>query len=193
MKQVIEILKNGNICIMPSDTIYGIFGDATNLNTIKRIDDAKHSNKPHLVLVSSIDMLSKCVVKINELQKEIINKYWPGPLTILFQKSDYLSDELTKGSPLIAIRMPKDEFLLDIINEVCKPLISTSANITNESVITSVNDISYELKSSVDYIYDGGTINNEASTLIKVEDNKITFLREGILSDTIKKDFEKYI
>ena len=89
--------------------------------------------------------------------------------------------------------MPKDEFLLDIINEVGKPLISTSANITNESVITSVNDISYELKSSVDYIYDGGTINNEASTLIKVEDNKITFLREGILSDTIKKDFEKYI
>ena len=193
MEELIDVLEKGELAILPSDTVYGIFADATSIDAIKRVDDAKHSNKPHLMVVSSIEMLEKYVSEINDLQRKIINKYWPNTLTILFKKNDLIPDELTKGSPYIGIRMPDQKFLLKLLNEFGKPLISSSANITNEKVITNVNMIDPELKKSISYIYDGGTLSDIASTLIKVEDNKIVFLREGILANLIKKDFEEYI
>lgn len=191
--KLLEVLNNGDLAVLPTDTVYGIHADATNIESIKKIDEAKHSNKPHLILVSSIKMLEEYTYEITDLQRRIIDKYWPNSLTILFKKNDKLSDELTKGSDYIGIRMPNNKFLLDLINQFGKPLISTSANITNESVITNVSLLDNELKEKISYIYDGGTINNEASTLIKVENNKIIILREGYLSETIKKDFHDYL
>ena len=193
MNELLDVLNKGEIVVLPTDTVYGLSADATNIESIKRIDNAKHSNKPHLILVSSIDMLKKYVSEINELQDSLINKYWPNTLTILFKKNVLISDELTKGSPYIGVRMPNNKFLLDLIDKFGKPLISTSANITNEKVITSVDLLDTELKKEVSYIYDAGFLSDIASTLIKVENDKIIFLREGILAETIKKDFKDYI
>ena len=193
MDELIEVLNKGEIAVLPSDTVYGIFGDATRLETIKKIDETKHSNKPHLIVVSSIDMLKEYVSEINDLQYKLINKYWPNTLTILFKKNDKIDNELTKGSEYIGIRMPNNKFLLDLISKINKPLISSSANITNEKVITNVNMLDEEIKNNVSYIYDAGDLSDIASTLVKVENNKIIFLREGILSSQIKEDFKEYI
>lgn len=192
-KELLNVLEKGELAILPSDTVYGIFADATNYNAIKRVDEAKQSNKPHLIVVSSIEMLKKYVSEVNELQEKIINKYWPNTLTILFKKNDRIDDELTKGSEYIGIRMPKNEFLLKLIDEFGKPLISSSANITNEKVITNTSMIDNELKKHISYIYDDGDLSDVASTLIKVENNKIIFLREGNLAKQIKEDFKEYI
>ena len=193
MKELINIFSSGKIAILPSDTVYGIFADATNEEAIRRVDEAKGSNKPHLMVVSSIDMLKEYVSEIDDLQEKIIKKYWPNTLTILFKKNDKISDELTKGSPLVGVRMPNNKFLLDLLNEYGKPLLSSRANITNEKVITNVNMLDDRLKSKIDYIYDAGDLSDIASTLIKVENNKIIFLREGILANRIKEDFSEYI
>ena len=193
MKELLSVLKKGEIALLPSDTVYGLFADATNIESIRKIDNAKHSNKPHLIVVSSVDMLKEYVSEINDLQYKLINKYWPNTLTILFKKNDKISDELTKGSPYIGVRMPNNKFLLDLINRFKKPLISSSANITNEEVITSVDLLDKKLEKEISYIYDDGKLSNIASTLIKVDNNKITFLREGILANEIKKDFKDYI
>ena len=190
--KLINVLKNGGVAILPSDTVYGIFADATSEECIKRVDDIKHSNKPHLIVVSNMEMLEKYVSEINDLQKKIIDEYWPNTLTILFKKNKLISDELTKGSEYIAIRMPKNDSLIKLINKVGKPLISSSANITSKSVITNVNMLESELKDNVDYIYDGGTLSDVASTIIKVENNKIEFLREGEISVKIKESFSEY-
>ena len=192
-KKLLEVLNNGELVILPTDTVYGIHADATNIEAIKKVDEAKHSNKPHLMLVSSIDMLEEYVLEINDLQRKLINKYWPNTLTILFKKNDKISDELTKGSEYIGVRMPNNEFLLKLISEFGKPLLSTSANITNMDVITNTSLIEEELKNKISYIYDIGELGNTASTLIKVEYNKIVFLREGILAEQIKEDFIDYI
>ena len=85
--------------------------------------------------------------------------------------------------------MPDNKLLLDLVSKYNKPLLSTSANITNESVITNISLLDDRIKSKVDYIYDGGTLDSVASTIIKIEDNKIVLLREGKLSSLIKKDF----
>lgn len=190
---IIKNLESGNLVILPTDTVYGIHGDATKLEVIHKIDEAKHSNKPHLILVSNIKMLEEYTSEIDELQRKLIDKYWPNTLTILFKKNDKISDELTKGSEYVGIRMPNNNFLLDLINKFGKPLISTSANITNEEVITDVSLLNEELENKMSYIYDAGTLENESSTLIKVENNKIVFLREGSLSKKIKEDFKDYL
>jgi len=189
---LVKLFNDGNIAILPSDTVYGIFGDATNEEVINKIDEAKHSNKPHLIVVSSIDMLRKYVLEINDLQEKIINKYWPNTLTILFKKNELISDELTKGSEYIGVRMPNNKFLLELIEKFGKPLISTSANITSNEVIISVDKLEDELKNKMSYIYDYGVLKNKASTLIKAENNKIVFLRDGDLSSIIKNDFSEY-
>ena len=193
MKELVELFESGKIAILPSDTVYGIFADATNVEAIKRVDEAKGSNKPHLMVVSSIEMLKEYVSEIDDLQEKIIKEYWPNTLTILFKKNSKISDELTKGSPFVGVRMPNNKFLLELLNEYKKPLLSSSANITNEKVITNVKMLDDRLKSKIDYIYDAGDLSDIASTLIKVENNKIIFLREGILANRIKEDFSEYI
>ena len=89
--------------------------------------------------------------------------------------------------------MPNNKLLLDIMNKINKPLISTSANISSKEVITNVNLIEDDLKEHISYILDDGEKTNISSTIVKVENNKIQILREGILANKIREDFKSYI
>lgn len=194
MEKIIEEIEKGNLVIMPTDTVYGIMADATKEDVIEKVFIAKkRENKPLLLLVSSIQMLEKYVKELNELSKQLINKYWPDTLTIIFDKNDNLSDSLTCGEKTIGIRMPNNKLLLDIMNKINKPLISTSANISSKEVITNINLIEDDLKEHISYILDDGEKTNISSTIVKVENNKIQILREGILANKIREDFKSYI
>lgn len=194
MKELVENIKNGNLVIVPTDTVYGISADATNEEAVKKVFVAKQrEKKPLIVMVSSIEMLKKYVKNINDLEQKLIDKYWPNTLTILFEKSDILSNEVTCDSPLVGVRMPNNKLLIDVMNELKVPIISTSANISGNSVITSVDMIEPELKKYISYIYDDGVKTDVASTLVKVIGNKIQILREGILAEKIKEDFKDYL
>lgn len=190
---LLEILGKGEAVILPSDTVYGLFADALNVDAIKKVDNIKGSNKPHLMLISNVNMLYRYVKNVSSLHNELIRKYWPGELTILFEKNDLVPDELTKGSSLVGIRYPNNKFLIELINEYDKPLLSTSANITNENVITSIDELDDKIRENVSYIYDAGKLTSVVSTLIKIENNKIIILREGKLANKIKTDFNEYL
>lgn len=191
--KILNLLRKGEVVILPTDTVYGLHADAINIDAIKKIDQIKKSNKPHLMLISNVNMMKPFVKHLSSLQKLVIDKYWPGELTILFEKSDLIPDELTKGSKYVGIRMPNNELILDIIDRYNSPLLSTSSNIANEEVITSVDMLDSQIKDKVAYIYDGGKLDTIASTIIKIENNKIIFLREGRLANKIKNDFKDYL
>lgn len=195
INKIIDVLSKGEIAILPTDTVYGLTGDATSLKAIKLANDIKKREKPQplLILVSNIDMLKKYTKNISDLELEVINKYWPNKLTILFEKNDLLSDELTASSPYVGVRMPNNKLLLDIMNKYNKPLLSTSANIHSKDVITKISLLENEMRDSVSYIYDAGELSTTASTLIKIENGKIKILREGELASQILKDFESVI
>ena len=195
INKIIDVLSKGEIAILPTDTVYGLTGDATSLKAIKLANDIKKREKsqPLLILVSSIDMLKKYTKNISDLELEVINKYWPNKLTVLFEKNDLLSDELTASSPYVGVRMPDNKLLLDIMNKYNKPLLSTSANIHSKDVITKISLLEDEMRVSVSYIYDAGELSTTASTLIKIENGKIKILREGELASQILKDFESII
>lgn len=186
---IIKTLKDGKLVIMPTDTIYGIIGDATNEDVINKVYEVKERphDKPLLILVSNFSMLHELVTEIPKETEKIIKKFWPGPLTILFKKSSKVSDTLTANSSLVAIRMPNDKRLLNIMNRLNRPLISTSANISSHNAITNPNQLEEKMKEKIDLIVDEGTVNNEASTLITIVNGKIEILREGSLTEKIRK------
>ena len=181
MDNIVEIIKNGGLVVMPTDTIYGIIGDATNVDTIRKVYEIKKRdfNKPLLMLVNSVDMLKKYVLNITDLETELINEYWPGPLTIIFKKGIELSDLLTAGKDTIGVRYPDNNMLLDIIGKVGRPLLSTSVNISGKSEVTNPNFIDEEIINSIDFIMDCGVCDNVASSVIKCKDGKIIVLRKG--------------
>ena len=90
---IINTLKDGKLVIMPTDTIYGIIGDATNEDVINKVYEVKERphDKPLLILVSNLSMLHELVTEIPKETEKIIKKFWPGPLTILFKKSSKVS------------------------------------------------------------------------------------------------------
>ncbi len=194
MNDLIKNIEDGNLVIVPTDTVYGISCDATNKDAIEKVFIAKQrEQKPLIVMVSNLEMLKRYVKDINDLEQKLIDKYWPNTLTILFKKNDNLLEEITCGSEYVGIRMPDNKLLLDLMNKINKPIISTSANISGSSVITNTSLIEPELKEYISYVYDDGEKTNVASTLVKVEDGKIKILREGILSSKIKEDFKDFI
>ena len=191
IKDVVDKLNKGYIGITPTDTVYGIMGDATKEDVIKRVFDVKKRDysKPLLMLVSDIDMLNKYIYVSNDIEKKLIDKYWPGRMTLILKKKDNVSNLLTGNRDNVGVRIPDNKELLDIIKLFGKPVISTSANISGSDTITNVDQIEEELKHSVDFIVDGGILDNKGSTIVYAIDNEIKILRDGDLSSKIKEDF----
>lgn len=189
--KLVNILKDGKLAIIPTDTIYGIIADATNENAIKRVYEVKQRdyNKPLIILVSSIKMLKEYVKDISSIEENIIKKYWPGKLTILFKKNNNVLNIINNNSELIGIRLPNDKSLIELIDKLGTPIISTSANLSGEKSIISIDRLNEKIKSKIDYIYDDGIKDSSPSTIIKVVKDKIEFIRREALAEQIEKDF----
>lgn len=191
IEKLVNVINDGKIAVIPTDTVYGIIGDATNVDVVHKVYEVKKRDysKPLILMVSSIEMLERYVDNINELEKKLINKYWPGKLTILFRKNNNVSDLITSGSDLVGIRYPDNKDIIELIERLDKPLISTSCNISSKYVVTSIDKIEDEISKYVSYVYDGGVLSDTSSTIVKVND-KIEIIREGELTSIIKEEFK---
>lgn len=182
MKKIVEVIKNGGVVIMPTDTIYGIVADATNESVIQRVYEMKrrNENKPMLMLVNSMEMLEKYVSSINDVERKLIDGMWPGALTIIFEKKN-VSDLLTGGLNTVGIRYPNNELLINIMNELNVPLLSTSVNVSGDESATCITNINNAILDNVDYVYDIGECKGDASTIVVVNNGELKVLREGYI------------
>lgn len=177
-----EIIKSGKIAILPTDTVYGIAANALNEEAVLKIYKVKKRNikKPMNILVSNIEMIRKSVKKLTKIEEKIIEKYFPGALTIIFEKSDLIPKVVTGGLDTIGIRMPENKFLLELIEELGMPIVATSCNMAGENPDTEINLNLSKIEKEVDLIVDEGKSKiGRASTIIKLQDEKIVVLREG--------------
>lgn len=189
-KQIVQIINNGGLVILPTDTVYGIMGDALNKNSIAKVNNAKKrgQNKLLILLVDGIEMAKKYTKDINELEAFLFEKYSKYSLTIELQKSDKLPKEYNPDVTYVGIRIPHNDDLIKIIKMLGRPIFSTSANISGQPIVTDISMLDSDLKSYIDYIYDAGTINNLASTILKVCDGKVVIIRDGLAGNLITKD-----
>lgn len=195
INKIVSELKKGNLVIIPTDTVYGISTDIENTKAIEKVYQAKNrdKNKPLLLLVNNEEMLKKYTKKLTNLEKEIIKKYLPGKLTILLLKNDKVPDNITAGSNLVGIRIPDNNDLIQIINKLGHPIISTSANISGQNTITNPQKIDQNLLKYISYIENIGTVNSEPSSIIKIENNQIKIIREEKIAKQIIKDYPNNI
>ena len=189
--RIVSEINLGNLVITPTDTVYGIMADSMNYNAIKKVYEAKNRDysKPLILLVSNKSMLYEYVDSVNDIEKELIDKYMPGRLTIILKKNNKISDLVSAGSDYVGIRIPDNEDLVTIIDKLGRPVISTSANISGNDTIKSIDMIDKKLLDKISYIEDGGVIDSKSSTIVKVIDNKVNIIRVGELGDKIRSDF----
>ena len=192
IEKITKLLNEGKIVITPTDTIYGIMGDSTNEEVIKKIYKIKKRplNKSLILLMDSYEMIKKYTKNIGDNEEKLIEEFMPGLVTIILEKNDKVNNLITSNTNYVGVRIPNNKELLEIINKLDKPVISTSANISEEISITNIEQLDKEIKDNVDYIYDAGEIINQSSTIVKFENDKIIIFSEGILTNKLKERFK---
>jgi L-threonylcarbamoyladenylate synthase len=174
---VIDMLKNGAVGVLPGDTIYGLSTPALNQSSIERLYKIKDrsENKPYIILISSINQLSLFGIDTN--RAKLILKYWPGALTVIFEVSS-VPDWLHRSTRSLAIRLPNDRKLQDLINQT-GPIISTSANKQGQDPASSIQEAQSYFGEELDFYVDVGELKGQASTIVKLVDNKLELIRQG--------------
>lgn len=190
-----EKLKEGQLVIYPTDTVYGIGGIISNEETIKKIYRAKTRkfSSPLIALVSNLDKIEE-IAYINYNKEKIfklIEFFWPGGLTIILRKKDVVPGIMISNGETVGVRMPNHEVALKIIESTGGILPTTSANISGEHTPRSYDELSEEFKKRVDIVIDDGKCPiGEVSTIIDMSNENIKILREGSIS---KEDIERII
>ena len=176
--------EEGKVIAIKTDTVYGLICNAFDQKAIDKIYDIKkrERKKPLSIFIKNIDELDKYVVRdsLSKNTLDILNKYWPGALTVIFKKKNDTFDYFLNGLDTIGIRIPNDETLLNILNQINFPLAETSCNISNEKEYKNAEEIRDKLGDKLDLIVDGGDVNdNIPSTIVSVVNNEIITLRHG--------------
>jgi L-threonylcarbamoyladenylate synthase len=176
-EHVAEMLKSGAVGLLPSDTIYGLSAVALNKEAVERIHELKDRdyNKPLIVLIASMEQLNS--LGLNKEQAELVQNYWPGPLSVIFKSLD-IPEWLQLGNASLAVRMPDKEELRDLI-AIAGPIVSTSANLQGEKPAESVEEAKKYFNDHLDFYVDVGELNNQASTLVKIENERLKVVRQG--------------
>ncbi len=170
IEKAVEVLKKGGVIIFPTDTVYGMGCRFDNKSAIARIRNIKGSNQEFPLLISNIDQ-SHHIVKINDVAKNLAQRFWPGGLTIIVEKAS--------GLGKIGIRIPSHKIPLTLIEKIGVPIIGTSANFHGQKSPTSYEDLDKRLISMVDFVVHGECDKKIQSTVVDSTTLPVRILRRG--------------
>lgn len=191
-EKIVEDLLNGHVVGFPTDTVYGLAIVYDNKSAFDKLYNIKNRdiNKPISMMVYDKEVLKE-VAYIDKNSKKVIEKLMPGALTIILKAKPNLPEHVTFNLKTIGVRIPTNKTALDILKKVNKPLLVTSANISNEPSLLKSKDVYEKFKSMLYSMIDEDALGNEASSVISVyEDIKI--YRQGPIDlKTIKKVVEE--
>lgn len=180
--EIVKSLRFGGVVIYPTDTIWGIGCDATNVAAIKKVYELKNreADKPLIVLVSDLEMLKEYVDDIHPRIESLLF-YHEKPLTVIYSKVRDLPDILRSKNGSLGIRIVQDDYCSTFIKDLGKPIVSTSVNISGTPAPVHFAEISFDLLDAVDYISlhrRKDVFEATASSIISFNHNgKINFLR----------------
>ena len=177
-----EILRRGGLVGMPTETVYGLAGNALCGDCVRKIYQAKGrpSDNPLIVHISSFSQWAPLVAEIPEKAKKLAEKFWPGPLTIILKKSELIPKETSGGLDTVAVRMPSDETARRLIESAGVPLAAPSANTSGKPSPTSAQHVMNDLCGKIDAVIDGGECQvGVESTVISLVSEKPRLLRPG--------------
>jgi L-threonylcarbamoyladenylate synthase len=178
-----EIIRNNGTVVFPTETVYGLGANALSGEAVKRIFTAKGrpSDNPLIVHISNINMLLYLIGSpISDGAKLLIEKYWPGPLTLIFKKSRMVPAEVTAGLDTVAIRMPDNKIALELIKRSELPIAAPSANLSGKPSPTLPEHVIDDMQGRVDMILCGGKSRvGVESTVLDLSGDRPVILRPG--------------
>ncbi len=188
LKRAIDVLNRGGIVAFPTETFYGLGVKYDNEESLHRLYEIKHrpKEKPMPLLVPSIKVASSLCKTVSLLERMLMERYWPGPLTIVLKAAENLSDYITAGTGKVAMRIPGRSFALTLVKKAGFPITATSANISGQPPANNAQRVIEYFDDRIDLIIDGGkTYGIEPSTIVEVVEGKVRILRKGMVEPSI--------
>lgn len=186
LEEAAKQIKAGEIVAFPTDTVYGLGADAANDNAVRKIFEAKGrpADRPLSVLVADNEDIKKYAKNIPNSISKLVDQYWPGPLTIILEKSDSLAPSVTAGKESVGLRMPDNHVALDFIRACQTPLAAPSANSTGRPSPTNAEHVLADLDGKISAIIDGGetSFGIESTVFDYSNPKQPTILRTGNVS-----------
>ncbi len=180
-----EIIKSGGLVAFPTETVYGLGGDALNPASSRKIYEAKGrpSDNPLIVHIADMEDLPAIVKNVPETAKKLADAFWPGPLTMIMEKSDMVPKETTGGLDTVAVRMPSDGVALSFIRAAGGYVAAPSANRSGRPSPTRASYVAQDMNGRIEMILDGGdaTLGLE-STIVDLTVEPPTILRPGFIT-----------
>lgn len=185
IKKAKELLEAGELVAIPTETVYGLAGNALNITAVTRIFEVKNRPRfdPLIIHVPGIEKAADYVVDIPEKARTLAHKFWPGPLTLLLKKKAIIPDLVTSGLDTVGIRCPDHALTQQLLNILSFPLAAPSANPFGYVSPTRPEHVNEQLGNKIHYILDGGICNiGIESTIIGFENSLPVIFRTGGLS-----------
>ena len=191
LKKAASLLKNGELVAFPTETVYGLGANALDENAVKKIFVAKGrpSDNPLIVHIDSVEKLDSLVENVSDKAKKIMEKFWPGPLTIIFNKKSIVPSVTTGALETVAIRLPEDEVARKLIEEAGLPIAAPSANISGKPSPTKCKHVIADLDGKISMIIcrDNSNVGLE-STVLDLTSDIPMILRPGAITYEMLKD-----
>ncbi len=185
LNEACRILLNGGLVAFPTETVYGLGGDALRAEAAEKIYAAKGrpSDNPLIVHIAEKDSLSEVTSEIPEKAKKLMDAFWPGPLTIIFKKCERVPLSTTGGLETVAVRMPVHPVAMELIRSSGVLLAAPSANTSGRPSPTKAEHVMEDLEGRVDMVIDGGPVGiGLESTIIDMTEKTPVILRPGYIT-----------
>lgn len=182
IKEAAIYIREGKIVAFPTETVYGLGANGLDVIAVEGLFKAKGrpQDNPLILHIANMEQLKPLVLDIPDIALKCIERFWPGPLTILFRKSEIVPYMITAGLDTVAIRMPNNKVALELIKEADRPIAGPSANLSGKPSPTSVFHVIEDLNGKIDMIIDGGETGvGLESTVLDLSTDKPMILRPG--------------
>jgi L-threonylcarbamoyladenylate synthase len=187
VERAASVLERGGLVVLPTDTVYGVGAAIDRPEGVARLYVAKGRplDRPIPVLVSSLAAARELVTHIDPISRALMERYWPGPLTIVLPAVARLPGEIVRDTGMVGLRMPDHPVALAIIERAGGALAVTSANRSDDPETRTADDAARDIGHAVDLVVDGGvTPGGIASTVVRVEGDDFVVLRQGAVSES---------
>jgi len=182
IKIAADVLQKGGLVAFPTETVYGLGADAFNAKAVRKIFEVKKRpwHNPLIVHIANKKDIKKVCKAVPKKAKQLIKKFWPGPLTLVLQKNKKIPKEVCAGLNTVAVRMPKHKVALALIKASKTPIAAPSANIATKPSATNAKDVIEDFLGKIEVIIDSGKTNiGLESTIIDLSTEKPVLLRPG--------------
>jgi len=187
----VGVMKSGGVIAFPTETVYGLGAGALNTQSVAKIFDVKGrpADNPIIVHVASADDVKQLVYDVPDVFERLVNRFWPGPLTLIMKKTDSVPYNVTAGLETVAVRMPEHPVALSLIKAFGSPIAAPSANPSGKPSPTKARHVMNDLAGKIPFILDGGDCKmGIESTVLDISAGTPKILRPGSITYEELKD-----